>query len=111
MLKKRLLFSKNLLNLAINNVKPNVFTKNVKVSGKLYVVPYSIVKKKQNALAIRWIIEFAKKRKKNSNKKFYECLGLELLDALNKHGKVFQKRNIVHKLAEANLAYMRFKWW
>lgn len=105
------IFSKKLLTKALNNIKPNVEVRNVKVSGKTYMVPAIIYKKRQQTLAIRWIIEACKKRKQNSNIDFSECLALELYEALNKQGKACQKKHGMHKLAESNRAYMRFKWW
>ncbi len=104
-------FANNLLFEAIENVKPTVEVKNVKVSGRTYNVPCIIHEKRQMLLAIKWIIEFARKRKQNSNSTFPECLALELLDAFKKTGKVKQKKENIHKLAESNRAYIRFRWW
>lgn len=108
---KNNMFSKKLLTVALNNIRPNVEVRTVKVAGKTYQVPAIIYKKRQQTLAIRWIIEAARKRKQNSNADMGECLALELFEALNKQGKVKQKTDIMHKLAESNRSYMRFKWW
>ncbi len=104
-------FANTLLFIAIENVKLTVEVKNVKVSGKTYNVPSIIHEKRQISLAIKSIIEFAKQRKKSSNSNFSECLALELFDALKKTGKVKQKKEYIHQLAESNRAYVRFKWW
>jgi ribosomal protein S7 len=105
------LFIKLLFLQAIENVQPNVEVRNVKVSGRKYQVPYIIHRKRQQFLAMRWIIESAKKRKKASNMFFSECLALELFDALKKSGKVKQRTDMTHQQAESNRAYIRFKWW
>lgn len=105
------IFMKKLLLQAIENVQPSVEVRNVKVSGRTYQVPSIVYRKRQQILAIRWIIDFAKKRKKTSNASFSECLSLELFEALKKSGKVKQKRDMVHQLAESNRAYIRYKWW
>lgn len=109
--KDKSIFMKTLFLQAIENVQPNVEVRSVKVSGRTYQVPSIIYRKRQQILAMRWIIDFAKKRKKTSNNSFSECLALELFEALKKSGKVKQKRDMLHQQAESNRAYMRFKWW
>lgn len=104
-------FAKKLLVQAIENVQPSVEVRNVKVSGRTYQVPAIVSKKRQTILAIRWIIDFARKRKQTSNSSFSECLATELFDAVKKSGKAKQKKDMLHQLAESNRAYMRFKWW
>jgi small subunit ribosomal protein S7 len=108
---REFLFIKLIFLQAIENVQPNVEVRNVKISGRKYQVPYIIHRKRQQFLAMRWIIDCAKKRKKASNMFFSECLSLELFDALKKFGKVKQKRDMIHQQAESNRAYIRFKWW
>lgn len=105
------LFIKLIFLQAIENVQPNVEVRNVKISGRKYQVPCIIHRKRQQFLAMRWIIDSARKRKKASNIFFSECLALELFDALKKSGKVKQKRDMIHQQAESNRAYIRFKWW
>ena len=107
----KFLFIKLLFLQAIENVQPNVEVRNVRISGRKYQVPYIIHRKRQQFLAMRWIIDSAKKRKKASNMFFSECLALELFDALKKSGKVKQKRDMIHQQAESNRAYIRFRWW
>lgn len=104
-------FAEKLLLQAIENVQPSVEVRSVKVSGRTYQVPAIVSKKRQQVLAIKWIIDLAKKKQKNSNINFSECLALELFEALKKSGKAKQKRDLLHQLAESNRAYMRFKWW
>lgn len=104
-------FARNLLFEAIENVKPSVEVRKVRKGGITYQVPAILSKKRQETLAIRWIIDAAKNRKKNSKASFAECLALELTEASKKLGKPRQKRDELHKLAESNRAYIRFRWW
>jgi small subunit ribosomal protein S7 len=105
------MFMKKILLQAIENIQPSVEIRNVKVSGRTYQVPSIIYRKRQQILAIRWIIDFAKERKKKSSNSFSECLALELFEALKNSGKVKQKKDRLHQQAESNRAYMRYKWW
>lgn len=108
---KDTMFARNLIFEAIENVKPSVEVRKVRKGGITYQVPAIIPRKRQEALAIRWIIDAAKNRKKKSKIKFAECLALELTEASKKFGKPRQKRDELHKLAESNRAYIRFRWW
>lgn len=108
---KDIMFARNLIFEAIQNVKPSVEVRKVRKGGITYQVPAIIPKKRQETLAIRWIIDAAKNRKKKSKIRFAECLALELTEASKKFGKPRQKRDELHKLAESNRAYIRFRWW
>jgi len=101
----------NFLFNAIKNIKPSVEVRKVRKGGRIYQVPSLIPKKRQEALAIRWIIDAAKIRKKNSKISFAECLAIEFIEASKNQGKPRQKRDELHKLAELNRAYIRFRWW
>lgn len=96
---------------AILNCMPNLEVRKVRVAGTTYLVPAMIPKKKQEALAMRWIIEAAKKKKKTSKLNFAQCLADEIYDAFLKQGYAHTKRNELHRLAEANRAYIRYRWW
>ena len=108
---KQLLFTENLVLQAIENVQPSVEVRSVKVSGRSYQVPAIVSKKRQQVLAMKWIIDSARKKQKNSNNDFSECLATELFEALKTSGKAKQKKDFLHQQAESNRAYMRFKWW
>ena len=99
------------LSQAVENVTPTLDVRKVRVAGTTYLVPSILSKKRQETLAIRWIIESAKKRKKNSNLKFSELLAEEVFEAAKKQGYARQKRDELHRLAEANRAYIRYRWW
>lgn len=96
---------------AVDNVTPCLEVRKVRVSGSTYSVPAVIAKKKQETLALKWLIEAAKKRQKNSKFDFSTCLADELLDASRKVGQARQKRDELHRLAQQNRAYIRYRWW
>ena len=92
---------------AIENVKPMVEVRSRRVGGATYQVPREVRKSRQQSLAIRWIVENARKKK---GKPMAQRLAEELVDAFNNTGaSVLQKEN-VHKMAEANKAYSHFAW-
>jgi len=96
---------------ALENITPNLEVRKVRVAGSTYLVPAALSKKKQENLAYKWLIESAKKRQKNSNGNFSECLADEFLDASKKIGNARQKRDELHRLAQQNRAYIRYRWW
>lgn len=100
-----------LLNTAIENITPSLEIKNVRIGGRTYQVPAILAKPRQQTIAFRWIIDSAKKKKRKTKNDFAECLALELVDAYKKQGYARQKRDELHKLAEANRAYIRYRWW
>ena len=96
---------------ALENIKPNIEVRKVRVAGSTYIVPAIISKKKQETLALKWLLESAKKRQKNSKLEFSSCLADEILDASRKMGQARQKRDELHRLAQTNRAYIRYRWW
>jgi small subunit ribosomal protein S7 len=96
---------------AVENVTPTLEVRKVRIAGSTYLVPTVLSKKKQTSLALKWIIQSAIQRKKNSKHPFSHCLAEELLDASKKAGLARQKRDDLHRLAEANRAYIRYRWW
>lgn len=96
---------------SIENCMPNLEVRKVRVAGSTYLVPTMISKKKQEAFAMRWIIEAARKKKKMTKLTFSQCLADEIFDAFLKQGYARQKRDELHRLAEANRAYIRYRWW
>lgn len=105
------LFALQIVETAILNCMPHLQVRKVRVAGTTYLVPALLAKKKQEALAIRWIIEAAKKKKKSSKLSFAECLADEIIDAYLKQGYARTKRAELHRLAEMNRAYIRYRWW
>ena len=97
----------NIFNEAINNIKPTVEVRSRRVGGATYQVPVEVKNKRAQALAIRWLVESARKRKdKHMSDKIFN----ELFDAYEKKGAAVKKREDVHKMAESNKAFAHFRW-
>jgi small subunit ribosomal protein S7 len=92
---------------AMENVKPAIEVKSRRVGGSTYQVPTEIRQSRRRALAIRWLIDYAKKR---SEKSMARKLASELLDAANNRGSSVKKREDTHKMAEANKAFAHYRW-
>jgi ribosomal protein S7 len=100
-----------ILSRALENLTPSLEVRKVRVAGSTYMVPALLSKKKQETLALKWVIESAKKRRKNSKFNFSACLADEFLDASRKLGQARQKRDELHRIAQMNRAYIRYRWW
>lgn len=100
-----------LLNQALENTMPSLEVRRVRIAGSTYLVPSMLSKKKQESIAMRWILEAARQRKKKARLGFAECLSEEILDALKKQGAPRQKRDELHRIAQINRAYSRYRWW
>ncbi|MDX1775170.1 MAG: 30S ribosomal protein S7 [Desulfobulbales bacterium] len=92
---------------AMEMVRPKVEVKSRRVGGATYQVPVEVRPERRNALAIRWIISFAKAR---SGRSMSEKLAAELLDAYNERGGSVKKRDDTHRMAEANKAFAHYRW-
>jgi small subunit ribosomal protein S7 len=92
---------------ALANVKPMVEVKSRRVGGSTYQVPVEIQNKRQEALAMRWIIQAARARAGSS---MSSRLGTELIDAFNSTGTAFKKKEDTHRMAEANKAFSHYRW-
>ncbi len=96
-----------IFNEAINNIKPTVEVRSRRVGGATYQVPVEVKNKRAQALAIRWLVDSARKRKdKNMSDRIFN----ELYDAYEKKGAAVKKREDVHKMAESNKAFAHFRW-
>ncbi|MEA3293127.1 MAG: 30S ribosomal protein S7 [Patescibacteria group bacterium] len=93
--------------LAIENVGPMLEVKSKRVGGATYQVPREVRGDRRQALAMRWIIHFAKAAK---GKTMGEKLAKELIDASDKVGSAVKKRDNTHRMAEANRAFAHFRW-
>ena len=92
---------------AIENVQPQVEVRSRRVGGATYQVPVEVKSKRAQALAIRWLVDSARKRKdKHMSDKIFN----ELYDAYEKKGAAVKKREDVHKMAESNKAFAHFRW-
>ncbi len=92
---------------ALDNVKPTVEVRSRRVGGATYQVPVEVRADRRQALAIRWMIEHARKRSENT---MMERLSGELLDAANNRGAAVKKREDTHRMAEANKAFSHYRW-
>ncbi|MGA1796018.1 MAG: 30S ribosomal protein S7 [bacterium] len=92
---------------ALTNAKPVLEVKSRRVGGSTYQVPVEIRPRRRVALAIRWIIGFARQQK---GKSMVDALANELLDAANNRGATIKKKEDTHKMAEANKAFAHYKW-
>ncbi|HIS70709.1 MAG TPA: 30S ribosomal protein S7 [Candidatus Enterousia intestinigallinarum] len=92
---------------AVDALKPSVEVKGRRVGGATYQVPVEVRPARQQTLALRWLIMFARKRGERSME---DRLFGELRDALNGQGGAFKKKIDTHKMAEANKAFAHFRW-
>lgn len=92
---------------AIDLVKPMLEVKSRRIGGSTYQVPVEIRQVRRNSLAMRWIIDASRKRRGRSME---EKLYSELVDALNSTGGAFKKKEDVHRMAEANKAFVHYRW-
>jgi small subunit ribosomal protein S7 len=92
---------------AMDNVKPAVEVRSRRVGGATYQVPVEVRPERRQALAIRWLIESARKRGEHTME---ERLSGELMDAANNRGSAVKKREDTHRMAEANKAFSHYRW-
>ncbi len=92
---------------ALDNIRPSVEVRSRRVGGATYQVPVEVRAERQQALAIRWLIESSRKRGENT---MIERLSGELLDASNGRGQAVKKREDTHRMAEANRAFSHYRW-
>lgn len=92
---------------ALDNVRPTVEVKSRRVGGSTYQVPVEVRPVRRNALAMRWIVDAARKR---GDKSMALRLANELMDAFENKGTSVKKREDVHRMAEANRAFAHYRW-
>ncbi len=92
---------------AIDNVKPPLEVRSRRVGGATYQVPVEVRPRRATTLAIRWVVENARKRRE---KTMAECLANEILDASNRLGASMKKRDDMQKMAESNKAFAHYRW-
>ena len=97
----------SLLTTALDNVKPSVEVKARRVGGATYQVPVEVRSVRRETLAMRWVIDSARKR---NEKTMAQRVAGELMDASENRGSAVKKREEVHKMAEANKAFAHFRW-
>jgi small subunit ribosomal protein S7 len=92
---------------ALNNIMPVLEVKARRVGGATYQVPIEIKPERRQALGLRWLTIYSRKR---SEKTMEDRLAGELLDAINNAGGAVKKKDETHKMAEANKAFSHYKW-
>jgi len=92
---------------ALDNVKPALEVRSRRVGGATYQVPVEVRTERRQALAIRWLIDTARKRSEST---MIDRLSGELLDAANNRGSAVKKREDTHRMAEANKAFSHYRW-
>lgn len=97
----------DVLQSALDNVSPSVEVKSRRVGGATYQVPVEVRAARKGTLAMRWMIDSARKR---SEKSMAKRLAGELLDASENRGTAVKKREDVHRMAEANKAFAHYRW-
>ncbi len=94
-------------NAAVANVAPQLEVKARRVGGATYQVPIEIRPERRQTLALRWIVEFSRKR---GEKTMAQRLAGELLDAANNTGNAVKRKEEMHRMAEANKAFAHYRW-
>jgi len=92
---------------ALENIRPSVEVKSRRVGGSTYQVPVEVRPVRRNALAMRWLVEAARKR---GEKSMALRLANEMLDASDSKGSAVKKREDVHRMADANKAFAHYRW-
>ncbi|MCH7923075.1 MAG: 30S ribosomal protein S7 [Nitrospinae bacterium] len=92
---------------AVENIKPSLEVKSRRVGGSTYQIPVEVRPSRRMTLSIRWIIQHARER---GERTMQDRLAAELLDASNRTGLSWKKREDTHKMAEANKAFAHYRW-
>lgn len=92
---------------AIEIVRPYVEVKSIRVAGSTYMVPMEISNSRQISLSLKWLVDNARLR---GDRKMYQKLASELIDAYNRSGNSIRKKDELHKMAEANRAFSHYRW-
>ena len=92
---------------AMDNLRPTVEVRSRRVGGSSYQVPVEVRPRRANTLAVRWIVDYARKRRENT---MAERLANEILDASTRQGAAFKRKEDIHKMAESNKAFAHYRW-
>jgi len=92
---------------ALNNIMPVLEVKARRVGGATYQVPIEIRAERRQALGLRWLVFFARKR---SERTMEDRLANEIMDAINNTGGAVRRKEEMHRMAEANRAFSHYKW-
>ncbi|WKZ82156.1 MAG: 30S ribosomal protein S7 [Acidimicrobiia bacterium] len=92
---------------AVDNVRPTLEVRSRRVGGSAYQVPVEVRPRRSSTLAVRWMVDYARKRRENT---MIERLANEILDASTRQGAAFKRKEDVHKMAESNKAFAHYRW-
>lgn len=92
---------------AMDNVRPTLEVKPKRVGGATYQVPMEVNSRRSTTLAIRWMVDFSRKRKEHTMK---QRLAAEIMDAAENQGASVKKREDTYKMAESNRAFSHYRW-
>jgi small subunit ribosomal protein S7 len=92
---------------AVDNIRPQIEVRSRRVGGSSYQVPVEVRPRRAQTLSVRWLVEFARRRKEHT---MAERLANEILDAANRTGAAVKRREDVHKMAESNKAFAHYRW-
>ena len=92
---------------AMNNIMPVLEVKARRIGGATYQVPIEVRPERRQALALRWLTVYSRKRGENTQE---ERLANEIMDAANNTGAAVKKKEDMHKMAEANKAFAHYRW-
>ena len=92
---------------ALENIMPNLEVKSVRRGGSNYQVPMEVRAERRQTLGLRWLVTYSRSR---SDRKMYERLANEIIDATNNLGGAVKKKDDTHRMAEANKAFAHYRW-
>jgi small subunit ribosomal protein S7 len=92
---------------ALENIKPTLEVKSRRVGGATYQVPVEVPARRARTLAVRWLVEFARRRREKS---MSERLANELADAGEQQGDAYKRKDDIYRMAQANKAFAHYRW-
>lgn len=100
----------DILEQALDNIKPKIEVRPRRIGGAVYQVPAPVQARRQDSLSIRWLVQSARQRPNKQYHTFGQKLTAELIDALDNQGNAVGKRLAIEKMAEANKAFSHLRW-
>lgn len=109
-LKEKAVSIAKLLEELVNTLGPRQEVRARRIGGASYQIPVPVRGTRKTALALKWLVEGAKKRDNKVYRSFAAKLAVEIMDTLNNQGEASKKRDSIHRMAEANKAFAHFRW-
>jgi len=95
---------------ALDNIKPKTEVRSRRIGGAAYQIPVPVSARRRLSLALRWLVEAARRRPNKKYHRFFLKLAAELVDASHGEGGAVKKKDDTHRMAEANKAFSHFRW-